>query len=392
MELLQQAEQFIFTLFKDKLSPEYIYHDFSHTLRVVQAVTVLAAGEQLSEEETLELKLAAWFHDAGYVYGCENHEQNSCLILREFLSVRSHTVNISKVEQIIMSTVITAVPETLQQKCLRDADFVHFTFDNYTEYCELLRKEFTVICDKYFTDTQWNEENIRMLSRKHHYYTDYAKKNWQPLKETVLLQLYKQAEKLKNNERITGKELKKKKLEKIERPERGIDTMFRVTLNNHTQLSAIADSKANILLSVNTILVSIVLTVIIPKLDSPKNAHLIIPTFILLIFSVITIIFTILSTKPKVSSGTFTDTDIKNRTVNLLFFGNFHQMPLNRYTDAMEEMMQNREHLYDNLIKDLYYLGLVLDKKYKLLRTTYTIFMIGIIVSVSAYILAFINL
>lgn len=392
MDLLQKAEQYIFVLFKDKLSAQYIYHDFSHTLRVVNAAEELAQGEQLSESEKLELLLAAWFHDAGYVLGCENHEEKSCELLRSFLQEQSYTGSIETIEDMIRATIFDRVPNTIPQKCLCDADFVHFTFDNYLDYCELLRGEFRNTCSKEFTEEEWNLQNIEMLSRKHQFYTEYAKKHWQPKKEAILLELYKKDAKLKNKNHVSNSDIKKKKFEKLKRPERGIDTMFRVTLNNHTQLSAIADSKANILLSVNTILVSIVLTVIIPKLDSPKNAHLIIPTFILLIFSVITIVFTILSTKPKVSSGTFTDIDVKKKNVNLLFFGNFHQMSLEKYTEAMEEMMKSREYLYDNLIKDLYYLGLVLDRKYKLLRTTYTIFMIGIIVSVTAYIYVFLTL
>jgi hypothetical protein len=181
----------------------------------------------------------------------------------------------------------------------------------------------------------------------------------------------------------------KKKKAKDERPERGIDTVFRVTLNNHTRLSGIADSKANILLSVNAIIISISLSALIPKLDSPSNAHLIIPTFILLLSSVITIIFAILSTKPKVTSGSFTRDDINNRKVNLLFFGNFYEMPLEEYTWAMNEMMKDREYLYNSMIKDLYYLGIVLDRKYKLLRITYNVFMFGLIASVISFILAF---
>jgi len=181
-------------------------------------------------------------------------------------------------------------------------------------------------------------------------------------------------------------------LEKLDRPERGIDTLFRTTLNNHTQLSAIADSKANILLSVNSILISISLTAIIPKLDSPSNAHLIIPTFILLIFSVITIVYTILATKPKVSSNTVTKKEIEQRKVNILFFGNFHQLPLSDFNDAMNDLMKDRDYLYDTLIKDLYYLGLVLNKKYRMLSISYTVFMYGIIISVAAFCIAFIRI
>lgn len=185
--------------------------------------------------------------------------------------------------------------------------------------------------------------------------------------------------------------LNKKKLEKLESPERGIETMFRVTLNNHTKLSQIADSKANILLSVNAIIISIALSSLIPKLDAPSNSHLIIPTFVMVIFSVICIILAIMSTRPKVSSGTFTRKEIEEKKVNLLFFGNFYKMPMEEYLWAMKEMMNDRQYLYDTMIKDLYYLGVVLNRKYKLLRLTYTVFTIGIIVSVVAFVVAFRN-
>jgi hypothetical protein len=88
-------------------------------------------------------------------------------------------------------------------------------------------------------------------------------------------------------------------------------------------LSDIADSKANILLSVNAIIISVCLSVLIPKLDAPKNSHLVIPTFLLILSSVLTIIFAILSTKPNVTNTTFTNEDVKARKVNLLFLGIF---------------------------------------------------------------------
>src|SRR5690606_14031533 len=130
-----------------------------------------------------------------------------------------------------------------------------------------------------------------------YFYTTYAKKHWQKKKESTIFKLRENLQKLTSGKKSKNQEIKEKRLEKLERPERGIETLFRVTLRNHTQLSAIADSKANILLSVNSIIISIILTAIIPKLDSPINAHLIIPTFTLLIFSVATIVITIMATK-----------------------------------------------------------------------------------------------
>jgi len=72
-----------------------------------------------------------------------------------------------------------------------------------------------------------------------------------------------------------------------------------------------------------------------------------------------------------------------------LFFGNFHKMSLDDFEWAMGEMMQDRDYLYSSMKKDLYFLGKVLDRKYKLLRLTYVVFMVGIVVSVFAFAFAF---
>jgi hypothetical protein len=185
------------------------------------------------------------------------------------------------------------------------------------------------------------------------------------------------------------KKSKKTKEPKSEKPSKGIDTMFRTTLNNHNNLSGLIDSKANILLSVNAIIISVSLTTIIPKLDSPTNAHLILPTLILIISSVTSITFAILATRPSVTKGSFTRNEVDEKKVNLLFFGNFYKMPYEDYNWAMNELMKDKDYLYNSMIKDLYQLGLVLEKKYRLLRTTYNIFMFGIIISVLAFLIAF---
>jgi len=185
---------------------------------------------------------------------------------------------------------------------------------------------------------------------------------------------------------VTPKKKKKKKKKKLGR---GVETLFRVTINNHTRLSDIADSKANILLSVNAVIISVALSVLIPKLDSPGNIYLTLPTFVLLFFSVISIVFAILATRPKVTSTEFTKEDILNKKVNLLFFGNFYKVPYQDYEDEINKMMLDNDYLYNSLTKDLHYLGIILDRKYKLLRITYNIFMVGIVVSVLTFLYAY---
>ena len=88
------------------------------------------------------------------------------------------------------------------------------------------------------------------------------------------------------------------------------------------------------------------------------------------------------------TGGTFTSQDILDKKTNLLFFGNFYKASYEEYNSAMRKMMSDTDYLYGSLIKDIYTLGTVLGRKYKLVRWAYNIFMIGIIVSVIAFALA----
>ncbi|MEO8535393.1 MAG: Pycsar system effector family protein [Flavobacterium sp.] len=389
MNLIEKTEDFVSNLLKDKLSNLYSYHNINHTFNVVTAVNKLCNKENIEDADKEILLVAAWFHDAGYVNGVEDHENESVKIAAKFLKENGQSDEfIAEVSQLILATSKFYVPKTLLEKIIKDADFVHITSLEYESTCELLRFELKNTMNLSFSDLEWTKENLNFLMNKHRFYTDYALKKWQPLKEKNIATLQKRFNKqeLKKAKELEDEEKKK---EKVEKPDRGVDTLFRVTLGNHTRLSGIADSKANILLSVNAIIISIALSSIIPKLDSPKNAHLVIPTFIMLMSSVITIIFAILSTRPKVTSGFFTREDVEAKKVNLMFFGNFYKMPLEDYDWAMNEMMKDRDYLYSTMIKDLYYLGLVLQRKYNLLRIAYNFFMVGIIVTVIAFVIAF---
>ncbi len=170
----------------------------------------------------------------------------------------------------------------------------------------MFRQELKLLGKANYEPLKWQNLNIQMLSEKHQFYTDYAVEFWQPKKQDNLIKLIKAIN--KKEKRVEKERIKAKyKTEyKNESPERSIQTLFRVTLRNHLKLSDIADTKANILLSVNAIIISLALANIIPKLDNPNNEHLMTPNLILICFSVASIILSILSTRPNVTSGKFT--------------------------------------------------------------------------------------
>ena len=148
-----------------------------------------------------------------------------------------------------------------------------------------------------------------------------------------------------------------------------------------------ADNKAFIMISVNSILISLGIGLIIGKFVLiPK---LFVPTVLLLFVNVFTIIYSVLATRPGLMKGKFSMEDIQNKKVDLLFFGNFFKMPLVDFEYGMKQMMDDSDFLYDNLIRDIYAQGQILGRKFRLLRSSYNIFMYGTASVVVAYIISF---
>lgn len=386
-QIIENASDFVFEILKKKLPDNFIYHNYSHTQRVVKSLNeIIENTDGLTDQDWETLNLAAWFHDTGYIKGCEKHEESSCEIAAEFLQKEGYPdEKIEEVKKCIMATRFDVCPTDLKGKIMRDADASHFTKEYFEEASEFLRLEFKLQGRQKYSIKNWRKLNIKILSQVHEYYTDYAIKNWQPLKEKNLLKLL---EKQQKDVSKLEKERQKAKI-KDESPERAIQSLFRVTIQNHLRLSDIADTKANILLSVNAIIISLVLSNLISKLDSPSNQHLIIPSLLLTLSSVISIIFAIMSTRPKVTGGQFSRKEVEERKVNILFFGNFHKMPFEQYKWAMSELIVDKSTIYEALTRDLYLLGGVLHQKYRLLHITYNTFMAGIIISVISFIISF---
>ncbi|WP_394974733.1 Pycsar system effector family protein [uncultured Croceitalea sp.] len=385
-EIVQKAEEFVTKILKDKLDKKFLYHNLKHTQRVVKSTKELLENHNLNGKDYENSLVAAWFHDTGYTAGVENHEEASCKIASEFLKKEAYAEDdIKKIGSLIMATKRHYIPQNLQEKIIRDADSSHFAQKSYWETTDFLKEELKKLGIANHSDKQWRNENIKMFRNEHQFYTSYAKENWESAKQKNLTQLLKDK---KTEKQIAKKEQLKAKY-KSESPDRGIQTLFRVTLKNHLTLSDIADTKANILLSVNAIIISVALSNLIPKLDNPSNGYLIYPTLIFITFSVISMVLAVLATRPNVTGGKFTKEDVEKKKVNLLFFGNFHKMSLPEYEWAIQELVKDNKFIYSSLTKDLYFLGLVLNRKYKILRLTYAIFIIGIVISVLAFGIAF---
>jgi predicted metal-dependent HD superfamily phosphohydrolase len=391
-EILEQLRTHVTWLFKANKDQRFFYHNLDHTESVVEHAVKLATHYQLSDEDFFIVLAASWFHDIGYLFSKAEHEAKGAELCAKFLQDKQVSKEvIDKITGCIMATKMPQSPVGLLQEIVCDADLFHLGMSSFKERNKLMRQEAQAFSPNAIDKGLWREKTIGLLS-KHHYHTEYSKQLLNQKKSENLAQLesksINETSVVEQNITVPADEKDKPvaKKDKADKPERGVETMFRITSTNHQRLSDMADNKAHIMISTNSIILSVILSLLLRKLED--NPHLIIPTMLLLIICVVTMVFSILATRPSIPEGMFTSEDIKQKRVNLLFFGNFYRMSLPDYEKGMHALMEDREFLYGSLIKDVYAQGVVLGRKYRLLRIAYNVFMFGIIAAVLAFSLA----
>lgn len=405
--LLQDVEAHVEKYIQEEVNADFVYHNFQHTCAVVEAATELAEHYEVSDDDRLAIVLAAWFHDTGYSEGWEEHEERSVQNATEWLASKGVTDQklIDGISGCIRATKMPQQPQSFLEEIVADADLSHLGDLSYWDRCGRVRQEFAITRNMIMSDQEWIDFELGFMLN-HEFHTEAARELFGDRKSKHVKQLYKRKKALfpdqtpTNLEELEDAKRRKKKLKKLKKavakaeekkdpdfkPGRGVETMYRATYRTHVNLSSIADNKANIMLSVNAIILSISAANLFPSLD--KNPHLVIPTVILVGVCLGSLFYAIQATRPKVTEGKSSMEDIKARRSNLLFFGNFYNMPIDDFHYGMMEMIRDEDFLYSSMTRDLYYLGVVLAKKYQFLRVCYNVFLFGLTLAVIAFVIA----
>jgi predicted metal-dependent HD superfamily phosphohydrolase len=403
--LLSTVEEHIKKFFKENIPSKYVYHDITHTEDVVRVCRQIGLTYGLPMEDLTLLQIAAWFHDTGYTDGPDGHEERSIVNAHAFLQNFGYSAKqLDQIAGCIRATKLPQRPVGLMQQIIADADLSHLGEKSYWIRTARVRQELIVLQNKMMTEEQWLDFELAFMIG-HQYHTDVAKELFEKRKFKHIVELRKQQMRLNPEtndmddlfifDKDKKKKLGSKSLEMSDKHDkkadmgRGVETMYRTTYNTHNNLSALADHKANLMLSINTIMISITLSTLVPQLGN--STQLILPTIVLLSVCLTAIVFATLSTRPKVTTGEVTIDDIRNKRSNLLFFGNFYNMKLDDFQWGMMEMIKDPDFQYSSMTRDLYFLGKVLAQKYRYLTFCYNVFMFGIILAVALFAIAFVN-
>ena len=389
--LVKEAQTYVLELLGRELATKLTYHTSRHTEAVVKECRALAPAAALSPDDTEALLLAAWFHDVGYLDVYDGHEFRSMERAATWLA--EHQVEpgrIQLVKELIKATHRDSVSENELQKLLVDADMSNLARDDFRSSAELLRTEWELVLGKSYSNPEWAELQLNFMLG-HKYESEAGKERYRkPFKKN----LDEQRDQLKKTEKKKKKKTKAQS-DTFAEPKRGIETMFRTMYSNHMKLSDMADKKASMMISLNAVLMSIIITYLGAKTSAlgpafTRNPILAVPMGILLLTSLGSIVTAILSAQPDVTSFKWLKKSPQvatNRRVNLLFFGQFTKLSLDNFQSGMRDLMRQKDMLYTNMVTDVYYLGEVLTRKYGLLRRSYSIFMVGLILTVLSFVI-----
>lgn len=181
-------------LILDKLEkelPTYLYyHNYKHTIDVVNQAELIGYGEGVDDEAILLLKTAALFHDAGHTINYKNHEYYGCQIAREMLPKYKYTeAQIERISEIIMATQLPPKPKDLLQRIICDSDLDYLGRSDFIPVSNTLYEELKA--QNFIQElNEWNKMQVKFLTG-HQYFTVTANRLREVNKE-------KQIERIKN--------------------------------------------------------------------------------------------------------------------------------------------------------------------------------------------------
>jgi hypothetical protein len=169
------------------------------------------------------------------------------------------------------------------------------------------------------------------------------------------------------------------------------ETMFLVTFQNQINLIHIADNKANMIISINSIIISIIVSVTglgaLSQSVELSKKYILFPVTFIIITSLISVVFAIQAAKPQIRKQTGLIRRKDAEKTSLLFFGAMSGMTLNEYLDEMDNVLESKNSIKEQLVIDIFNQGKVLSRKYGLLNYAYQIFMYGFIFSVVTFLI-----
>lgn len=383
--LVNLVREYVLFLSNQHSDSRLVFHNFHRAARVAALADELGTAGELPAPIVEHARVAAWFYITGYMTEYSQPQTHSRTLAAAFLKKQQlPEARIQAILHCLRSAEDPGLLETPESSLFLDALYGSLYGIDFSEQAPLWRMELELMQHRTFQEGEWPQFLVQRMMEVR-YLTAAGKERFEDLLARHLLQKKESLAKAEARNAYGGAPFRG-----LERkpPFSATQTFFRTNYRNHINLSSIADNKANIMISVNAILISVMISIVSYRNLTETNPMILMPVIIFLVTGLVSLVFAVLSARPKVTQLNRRGMPKEELRKNIVFFGNFVQLDLPEYEEALDAVFRDSELLYGNLARDLYYLGKVLDKKYRFLTISYNIFMVGFVATVLTLMLA----
>lgn len=380
-EIVRLAGQHVYELFrKANGDPSLVYHGFKRSRELVRDSKEIAKGSKLNGADGQVLLLSAWFHDAGYAAGNGGSREKSIEIAREFLARQGQPDNLVDAVADCLKAEADGEPrESPARDVLHDALLAPVAGKSYVEEAELLRLEEERRTGTRYSDVEWTQSRIEYL-QQHPYRTRWAQIEYDRGRAKNLVRLHKLLR--KQREESTSHEAKGQG--------KMVENVFSDLTRNQLRLLAIADRRTSTMIHVNAIMISLVVALILRKLE--EHNALLAPTVLLLCVNLAVVVLSILSMRVSRNKlRRYPREELAAHEANPMLVTNEVNFSLHEYLERMKDLTADAPALQKAMIEYVYFMRKLLMRRRRDLQLTYNIFIYGLAASLAFFTIAIIR-
>ena len=347
----------------------------------------LAKAMSLKDMDYQNAIVATWFRYAGVTDIVMEQTQSMKDLLADFFN----RVNYPNDDRVVVQACISAVvenkyAETKVQQVASDAVYSQLAHPNFLENIIHIKEEVIRLTGIGRNELVYLQYFLSLFINTR-FYTEYANNNYTSRREMNFQLVEKRIRKLSEVNGSAGKAAyKADSVSTLTNKE--TEDIFKIAFRNYNHLISVADSKASLLIKVNSTIISIMIAFVLSKAE--KNMFLIWPALFLVFVCMATMLFSILASRPQ--NNDFLE-DTTSHSYQRFFFGSFDLIDSNfrharwdtYYSQLTGLFNSARETVYLEVCKESFNVRKVLSKKFFYLSVAYWIFVLGLLVSIIAF-------
>ena len=399
---IAQVGQFILPLLNRPESAKLLYHSFTLAEHLAQFCIQNTALLFHAPIDLNVLVLVAYFYPVGFHIQYNNPLPHSLAAFEDFAQLHKLENNIIVLTRSCLQQLAdNTIPAQHHALLFKEILWLYPLLNNFKDCILLLRSELELIKKQDIAPDAWRAWQIDYLMAHKIWHHTALQKTYAAKREFILNDLLQEQRlALTQLDKKSNKKAKDLWLDEPERPiydkleqsllpNKGLQTFWRTVYPMHIQLNSIADNKANMMISINSILLTLILasfSIGLTNVNEIKAGSFLLPMLFLIFTALSSLLIAVLSVLPKLLHKNNAQKEEKTLQ-KLFFFGNFVQHSEEEYIKEMHKLFENNTIFYNSLNTHLFTLGKELATKYRLLCISYGIFFIGLIISAIAFLI-----